>query len=306
MKRYVLVRALKALLTVLFVWTVVFILSRVTGDPVDWILQSGGNMKAREQLRHNLGLDLPLIQQYFRAIAGMLTGDAGTSFYYARPVSDLFAERMAATLTLGAISFGVTALVGIPLGVFAALQHNTVFDRLTMGFTIAGYTIPNFVLGILLIFVFSLHLNVLPSGSVGTPAHYVLPVIAMSVAPTANVARLTRSSLLDVIGQDFLECARAKGAKESRVIFKHALRNALISVVTILGAQLGYIIGGSVVVETVFAWPGIGTLIVNSAKQRDFPVVQFGVMIICISVTAINLLVDLSYSALDPRIRDRE
>ncbi|SHH97210.1 peptide/nickel transport system permease protein [Sporobacter termitidis DSM 10068] len=306
MKRYVAVRVIKALLTVLFVWTVVFILSRVTGDPVDWMLQSGGDMRAREQLRHNLGLDLPLAQQYFRAIAGMLTGDAGTSFYYARPVSDLFAERMTATLTLGAVVFGVTILFGVPLGVFAALRHNSVLDRLTMGFSVAGYTVPNFVLGILLIFIFSLHLKLLPSGSVGTPAHFVLPVIAMSVAPAANVARLTRSALLDVIGQDFLECARAKGAKESRVIFKHALRNALISVVTILGAQLGYIIGGSVVVETVFAWPGIGTLIVNSAKQRDFPVVQFGVMIICISVTAINLLVDLSYSALDPRIRGRD
>lgn len=305
MKRYVTVRVLKAVLTVLFVWTLVFFLSRVSGDPVDWMLSSGDSVQAREQLRHNLGLDLPLAEQYFRSLFGILTGNAGTSYYYARSVCGLFAERLAATASLGILAFAVTILVGIPMGVFAAVRHNTAFDRLTMSLAVAGSTVPNFVLGILLIFVFSLILNWLPSGSIGSPAHFVLPVLAMSAGPAANVARLTRSSLLDVIGQDYLEFARAKGVREGSVIFRHALRNALISVITILGAQLGYIIGGSVVVETVFAWPGIGTLIVSSAKHRDFPVVQFGVMIICISVTVINLLVDLSYFVLDPRIRDK-
>lgn len=305
MRRYIMIRVFKAILTVLFVWTIVFVLSRMTGDPIDWILNSGGTVDAREQLRHNLGLDLPLWEQYVKSFAGILTGDAGDSYYYARPVSSLFTERFVSTVSLGTMVFAVTIVIGIPLGVLAAVKHNTILDRLTMSFTIAAYTIPNFVLGILLIFIFSLHLRWLPSGSNGTAVHYVLPVIAMAVGPTASVARLTRSSLLDVTGQDYLECVRAKGVKEWVVIFKHALRNSLISVITILGAQLSFIIGGSIVVETVFAWPGIGTLIVNSARQRDFPVVQFGVMIICFSVTMINLLVDLSYSFLDPRIRNK-
>jgi peptide/nickel transport system permease protein len=303
MTKYIAVRVCKAILTVLFIWTLVFVLSRVTGDPVDWILSEGGSEEAIAQVRHNLGLDFPLWEQYFRAFGDILSGNAGDSYYYARPVSDLFQERFIATFTLGALVFLVTILIGIPLGVLAAVKHNTFLDRLTMTISIAGYTIPNFVLGILLIMVFSLYMHVLPSGSYGTAAHYVLPVIAMAVGPTASVARLTRSSMLDVIGQDYLESARAKGVNEWVVIYKHALRNSMIPVITILGAQLSTIIGGSVIVETVFAWPGIGSLIVSSARQRDFPVVQFGVMMICMSITLINLLVDLSYSILDPRIR---
>lgn len=176
-------------------------------------------------------------------------------------------------------------------------------DRLTMSTAIVGSTLPNFVLGILLIFIFSLKLRLLPSGSIGTPQHYILPIIALSVGPIASVARLTRSSLLDVIGNDYLDFARSKGMREWKVVIKHGLRNALIPVITILGSQLSALIGGSVVVETVFAWPGIGTLIVTSAQQRDFPVVVFGVLAIAASVTFVNLLVDLSYGILDPRIR---
>ncbi len=306
MIRSIAIRVGKAALTILFVWTLVFILSRCTGNPVDWMLSDGGSQAAREQLTENLGLDLPIWQQYFRSLAGILTGNAGKSYYYARPVAELFAERFATTASLGLLSFAATVLVGIPLGVYAAIHRNTVIDRITMGLAVIGYTIPNFVLGILLIFIFSLNLGLLPSGHSGSAAHYILPVIAMTVAPAASVARLTRSSMLDVLGQDYLECARAKGISEVKIIFKHALRNSFIAVITILGAQLAGIIGGSIVVETVFAWQGIGTLIVSAARNRDFPVVQFGVMMICISVTVINMLVDISYSLLDPRIRGKQ
>jgi len=304
MKKYILIRFLKALLTVWFVWTLIFVLSRLSGDPVEWILGDTASEAARAQMRANLGLDLPLYQQYFKSFLGILTGNAGNSFYYVRPVVDLFGERLSATASLGAIVFLVTIILGIPLGVLAAVKHNSILDRLTMGFTLVGYTIPNYVLGILLIFILALNLRLLPSGSIGTPAHYVLPIISLAVGPIASTARLTRSSLLDVIGQDYLDTARAKGVGEWVVIFKHALRNALIPVVTILGSQLSFLIGGSVIVETVFAWPGIGNLIVNAAKQRDFPVVQYGVILIAISVTLVNLLVDLSYAYLDPRIRE--
>ena len=245
MKRYIILRVGKAVLTIWAVYTLVFFLTRVTGDPIEWLTLAGASDSAKEILRTNLGLDMPLWQQYIKSFVGLFTGDTGMSYYYARSVSDLFAERMIPTISLGSIVLGLTIVIGIPLG-----------------------------------------------------------VIALSVGPIANVARLTRSSLLDVIGQEHLDCARAKGMREWKVVLKHGLRNALIPVITILGAQLSAMIGGSVVVETVFAWPGIGTLIVSSAQQRDFPVVVFGVLVISASVTFVNLLVDLSYGLLDPRIRD--
>ena len=270
---------------------------------MDWLTQAGASDTAKETLRANLGLDLPLSEQYVKSFVGLFTGDTGVSYYYSRQVSDLFAERIWPTLTLGGIVLLITILIGLPLGVVAAVKHNSLMDRLTMSTAIVGSTLPNFVLGILLIFIFSLKLRLLPSGSIGTPQHYILPIIALSVGPIASVARLTRSSLLDVIGNDYLDFARSKGIREWKVVIKHGLRNALIPVITILGSQLSALIGGSVVVETVFAWPGIGTLIVTSAQQRDFPVVVFGVLVIAASVTFVNLLVDLSYGILDPRIR---
>lgn len=304
MKRYIIMRVLKAILTIWAVYTLVFFLTRVTGDPIEWLTMAGASDTAKEILRENLGLDLPLWQQYLKSLTGLFTGDTGISYYYARPVSSLFAERILPTLSLGSIVLGLTVLIGIPIGVMAAVRHNTLFDRVTMSFAVVGSTLPNFILGILLIFIFSLKMRSLPSGGIGTVKHFIMPVIALSVGPIANVARLTRSSLLDIIGQDHLDCARAKGMREWKVIVKHGLRNALIPVITILGTQLSAMIGGSVVVETVFAWPGIGTLIVSSAQQRDFPVVVFGVMVIAASVTFVNFLVDLSYGLLDPRIRN--
>ena len=304
MKRYIILRVGKAVLTIWAVYTLVFFLTRVTGDPIEWLTLAGASDSAKEILRTNLGLDMPLWQQYIKSFVGLFTGDTGMSYYYARSVSDLFAERMIPTISLGSIVLGLAIVIGIPLGVLAAVKHNTLLDRITMSSAVVGSTLPNFILGILLIFIFSLKLRILPSGGIGTPQHFLMPVIALSVGPIANVARLTRSSLLDVIGQEHLDCARAKGMREWKVVLKHGLRNALIPVITILGAQLSAMIGGSVVVETVFAWPGIGTLIVSSAQQRDFPVVVFGVLVISASVTFVNLLVDLSYGLLDPRIRD--
>ena len=303
MKRYVIMRVLKAVFTIWAVYTLVFFLTRVTGDPVDWLTMAGASDSAKETLRENLGLDLPLWKQYIKSFIGLFTGDTGESYYYARQVSDLFAERIWPTISLGGIVLFITILIGLPLGVLAAVKHNSLLDRITMSTAVIGSTMPNFVLGILLIFIFALKLRVLPSGSMGTAKNYILPVIALSVGPIASVARLTRSSLLDVIRNEYLDFARAKGIREWKVVIKHGPRNALIPVITILGAQLSSLIGGSVVVETVFAWPGIGTLIVTSAQQRDFPVVVFGVLVIAASVTFVNLLVDLSYGLLDPRIR---
>lgn len=304
MKKYLIVRLTKAVLTVWFIVSLVFVLTRISGDPTQWMLPDDASIETRLELRQSLGLDRPVAEQYRDYIGDVFQGDMGKSYYYLKPVGELFTERAAATLKLAVVSFSLAILIGVPLGVLAAVHRNTFLDRLTMGFAIAGYTIPNFVLGILLIFLFSLKMRILPSGGYGEGANYVMPVLALMVGPMANIARLTRSSMLDVLRQDYLDCARAKGVVETKVIFKHALRNALIPVVTIIGLQIGTLIGGMVVVETVFAWPGIGSLIISSAQNRDFPVVQYGIMICAIIVCVTNLLVDLSYAWLDPRIRD--
>ena len=240
MKRYIILRVGKAVLTIWAVYTLVFFLTRVTGDPIEWLTLAGASDSAKEILRTNLGLDMPLWQQYIKSFVGLFTGDTGMSYYYARSVSDLFAERMIPTISLGSIVLGLTIVIGIPLGVLAAVKHNTLLDRITMSSAVVGSTLPNFILGILLIFIFSLKLRILPSGGIGTPQHFLMPVIALSVGPIANVARLTRSSLLDVIGQEHLDCARAKGMREWKVVLKHGLRNALIPVITILGAVKCY------------------------------------------------------------------
>lgn len=304
MKKFLIVRFTKAMVTIWFIVSLVFVLTRISGDPTDWMLPDDASLETRQELRESLGLDKSIAKQYEMYISDVLQGDMGDSYYYLRPVGELFAERAGATLKLAVTAFSLAVLLGVPLGVLASVYRNTVFDRLTMGIAIAGYTIPNFVLGILLIFLFSLKFRLLPSGGYGEIENYVMPVLALMVGPMANIARLTRSSMLDVLKQDYLDCARAKGVVEQLVIFKHALRNALIPVVTIIGLQIGTLIGGMVVVETVFAWPGIGSLIISSAQNRDFPVVQYGIMICAIIVCVTNVLVDLSYALLDPRIRD--
>jgi len=303
-KKFLIVRLAKALVTIWFIVSMVFVLTRLSGDPTDWMLPDDASLETQIQLRESLGLDKPISEQYKIYISNVLHGDMGKSYYYLRPVGELFSERAEATLKLATTAFSLSILIGVPLGVMASVYRNTFLDRMTMGFAIAGYTIPNFVLGILMIFLFSLKLKVLPSGGFGNTKNYVMPVLAMMVGPMANIARLTRSSMLDVLKQDYLDCARAKGVVEWIVIFKHALRNALIPVVTIIGLQIGTLIGGMVVIETVFAWPGIGSLIISSAQNRDFPVVQYGIMICAIIVCITNVLVDLSYALLDPRIRD--
>lgn len=304
MMRFFINRFLRMVVTIWFIMTLVFVFTRMSGDPVQWLLPDDATESTRAELRESLGLNKPLIEQYFLSFESFFKKDMGKSYYYLRPVGDLFVERAQATLSLGISALFLAIVVGIPLGIMAAVHRNSFLDRFTMSLAIAGHTIPNFVLGILMIFLFSLGLRLLPSGGFGSLKNYIMPTLTLAAGPMASIARLTRSSMLDVLHQDFLDCARAKGVKERTVILKHALRNALIPVITIIGMQMGTIIGGSVVVETVFAWPGIGLLTVTAAKTRDFPVIQYGVMLIAIAVSITNLLVDMSYALLDPRIRE--
>ena len=305
MKKFLIIRFIRSLITIWFVVTIVFIVTRVTQDPTMWILPDDAPLDVRIATRERLGLNRPLHVQYFEMLTSPFTGRTENSYRHHRPVGDLFKERAPATLRLGFMSLGLAILLAVPLGAIAAVKRNTIFDRLSITISIIGSVLPNFVLGIVLILIFSLVLRMLPSGGSATWRHYIMPIMAMSFGSMASIARLTRSSMLDVLRQDYLDFARSKGTREKIVVAVHALRNALIPVVTIIGMQFGSIVGGAAVVETVFSWPGIGSLIVSSASSRDFPVIQYGIIMIGISIAIANMMVDVGYALLDPRIREK-
>ncbi|MCL1912582.1 MAG: ABC transporter permease [Eubacteriaceae bacterium] len=306
MIRYVVVRTIRALATIWLVWSLVFFLSRLTGDPVKWILGEFATKESYETVASSLHLDLPLWEQYMRTLSGLVRGDMGMSYYHRRPVADLFLQRLGPTMALQSVVIVATSAIGILFGVVAAVKHDKLVDKAIRFFTIVGCTIPNFVFAVLLIFLFCLKLKWLPSGNIGSFRHYVLPFISLSIGPIASISRLTRSAMLDTLSQEYIDVARMKGISESAVIIKHGLRNALFPVVTVLGGQIVTLVGGAFVVESVFSLPGIGTLSVTAAQTRDFPLLQYCVFIMIATFTFVNLLVDLSYAALDPRIRDGE
>ncbi len=304
MIKFTIKRLLKGLLCVWFIWTLIFFLVRVTGDPTDWMLPDGATDKELANLRASLHLDEPLGKQYIDTLTDLLQGDAGNSYYYKRDVAELYAERLGTTLRLALPAFGLAIVMGILIGTVAAIKHNTAIDRIAMTGAVVGYTMPSFCFGIIMLLIFSQKLKILPSFGTDDWKSLIMPMITLAVSPMATIARLTRSSLLDVMNREYMNGARMKGVKELVVIIRHALRNSLIPVVTGVGMQLGTILGGAVVVETVFTWPGMGMLLVTSAKQRDFPTVQYGVLLVALSVTIVNILIDISYGYLDPRIRD--
>lgn len=304
MTQFIFKRVLKGILCVWFIWTLIFFLVRLTGDPTDWMLPDGATEEELQNLRVSLHLDEPLARQYGDSLGDLLRGDAGTSYYYKRDVAGLYAERLGTTLRLAIPAFSLAIVLGILIGTLAAIHHDTMGDRVAMTGAIIGYTMPSFCLGILMIFVFSLKLRWFLSSGSETLGQLVMPMITLAVSPMATIARLTRSSLLDVMNREYIDGARMKGVPEWIVMIRHALRTSLIPVVTGIGMQLGTILGGAVVVENVFTWPGMGMLLVTSAKQRDFPTVQYGILLVAISVTFVNILIDISYGWLDPRIRE--
>jgi peptide/nickel transport system permease protein len=257
----------------------------------------------REALRHALGLDLPLGQQLTRHLGGLLQLDLGTSLHSKRPVATIIAERFPATLRLALASLAVAVVIALPLGILAALRQDSAADRLAMGFALLGVSMPNFWLGPSLILVFSLWLGWLPvSGEQGAGA-LVLPALTLGTGLAAILARMTRASLLEVLGEDYIRTARAKGVAPQRVILRHALPNAALPLLTVLGLQLGALLGGAVITEVVFSWPGIGQLTVEAIQRRDYPVVQACVLLISACYVLVNMATDLAYTVLDPRIR---
>ena len=282
---------------------VFFFLHMIPGDPVEVMLGETAQQADKEKLRAELGLNLPLHLQYGRFIKGVFHGDLGDSYFYRRPVTRVIAERVPATLELALAAFLVAGLIAIPLGIISALREGTALDNVSMIFSLLGVSIPNFWLGPLLIILFSIEIGWFPVSGRGGVGNLVLPAITLGTALAALLSRMTRSSLLEKLGEEYLNVARAKGLPEWKVILKHALRNALIPIITILGLQFGALLSGAIITENVFSWPGIGTLLINAIEARDYPLVQGCVLFISLSYLLVNFLTDLVYGWVDPRIR---
>lgn len=303
MIRHIAVKLFDSVVAVLGVLTIVFFVTRVVGDPSALLLPIGASAEEIDLLRSQLGLDQPLIVQYLDMLARAVTGDFGVSFQQMRPAMDIVLERMPATMLLAftALFFGV--VIGVLAGTIAALMRGTVAELIVMAAALLGQATPVFWLGIMLILFFAVQLGWLPTGGYGEWQHLILPGFTLAVFVSAAIARLLRSSILDILGEDYVRTARSKGLMPRTVFVWHVGRNSLIPVITMTGIIAGELLGGSVVTETVFAWPGVGRLIVQAIVAKDFPVVQAGVVVIAALFVTINLMVDLLYGILDPRIR---
>ena len=301
--RFLCIKLLRGILTVLIVLTFVFVVLRMSGDPVDALVGDEASPDVIAHYHALYGLDKPIWEQYLLYLRNVARGDLGFSYSDERDAIEVVFERVPKTLQLGIAAFLGSLLIGIPLGVAAALHRNTMLDRFTMGFAVLGFSLPNFFLGILLILAFAMHLRILPSSGSGTWQHMVMPVVTLATAGAGSIARFARSSMLEVLNKSYMRTAKAKGVPWLRRIDWHALPNAAIPIVTILGFRLGDLIAGSVVTESVFAWPGVGRLLVVSVSARDLAVVQTILITVATTMVVANLCVDLLYGRLDPRIR---
>jgi peptide/nickel transport system permease protein len=303
MRGYLLSRLAQTALVVFLSLTAVFFLVRLSGDPVLLFLPMDIQAKDVNEFRQRLGFNDPLPVQYARFITGVAHGDFGESLRYRRPALGLVLERLPATLELGVTALLLTFCLAIPVGVLSATRRGTIVDYLGMGAAVLGQAVPGFWLGLMLIYLLSVRLGWLPTGGTGSPAHFVMPCIVLASFYAARIARLTRSSVLDTLNEEYVLTARAKGLAEWIVIGKHTLKNSAIPIVTLAGLETGQLLGGAVITETIFAWPGLGRLTVQALLNRDFPVVLAAVSVISVTYTLINFAVDLLYGWLDPRTR---
>jgi ABC-type dipeptide/oligopeptide/nickel transport system permease component len=304
MLTYVLRTAAKMAVTLFVIVTLVFFATRLSGNPLDFVLGEGITEDDKQLLIKYYGLDGSIWTQYWHYLGSIASGEFGLSFLERRPVADIVAERIVPSLKLLLSTLVFTFCVSIPLGIAAAVYRKKLAGSAIMVVAFLGYAVPNFVLAVVLIMVFAYWLNWLPVVGNGTALHYIMPTLAMSGMFVAALTRFTRNAMLDVLSQDYMRTARAKGLPERTVILKHGLRNASITLLSVMGLQIaGWAAAGSVVVESIFAWPGIGEMLVRAAILRDYPVLQFGVLAVAIAVIVINALVDVAYAFADPRIR---
>jgi peptide/nickel transport system permease protein len=303
MRRYVTTSLLHAVAVALGVSALSFLFTHLSGDPVMLMLPPDATHQQLEEFRQRMGFNAPLPLQYLRFLSGAVRGDFGTSLRHQQPSMRLVLERLPATMELALAGMGLALVVAVPFGILSACRRGSGLDYLGMGGSLLGLSMPNFWVGILGILIFSVKLHLLPTAGRGTWAQLVLPAVALGSYLMALIARLTRSGMLEVLGQDYVRTARAKGLAERIIIWRHALANALIPLVTVVGLQMGELLGGTVVIETVFAWPGVGRLIIQAVFQRDYPLVQAAVFVLAMTFVGANLVVDLAYRYLDPRIR---
>lgn len=301
---YLIKRLISAVIVLLGISTLVFFLIHlVPGDPVEVMLGETARPADREALRHALGLDLPVLQQWWEYLKGIAHFDLGKSLHSKQAVTQLLLDRLPATAILSIASLSVAIVIALPLGILAAVYKDSIWDRLAMVSAMVGVSIPNFVMGPLLILIFALWLGWVPvSGKEGL-ASLILPALTLGTALAAILSRMIRASMLDVLQEDYIRAARARGLSELRVLGLHALRNAALPVITILGMQLGALLAGAVITETIFSWPGIGQLMIDSIQKRDYPVVQACVLLISFTYVLVNLMTDVTYTALDPRLK---
>ena len=304
MIRYVLKRLVLMIPTILLTSLLIFwAMSLTGGDPVMTMLPENASVEQQEALRESLGLNDPFFVQYFRYIGGMVTGDMGTSYVTKLDVFDVFMGRLPMTLALGGTALIISVIISIPLGIWTALNQNTWKDTMGTIFALFGVSMPNFWLGLMLIIIFSVTLGWLPTGGSSGPKYLILPATTVGLGLAALITRTTRSAMLDVLRQDYMTTAKAKGASHKRVIFRHGLRNAMIPIVTAIGMQFSLVMTGSALAETVFSWPGIGSLVVQSINKRDTPMVTGSIILCCVLMALINLMVDIIYAFCDPRIK---
>jgi peptide/nickel transport system permease protein len=304
-RSYLLRRLWQSLLVLFGVSVVVFLILHLTGDPAALLLPPDATAEDIARFRTAMGFDDPVAVQYLRFLKGAVRGDFGESLRHGEPAMPLVVERLPATFQLAGAGLLIALGLAIPAGIISAMKRNTAVDYVATVAALLGQAMPTFWLGIMLILVFSVRLNWLPSSGRGGLEHLILPAITLGLFTTARITRLTRSGMLEVLAQDYIRTARAKGVGESPVVWKHALKNASIPIVTIVGIDLGTLLGGSVITETIFAWPGVGRPSVQAIFNRDYPVVQSAVFLLASTFVIVNFLVDIVYTYLDPRIRYR-
>jgi peptide/nickel transport system permease protein len=304
MTRKILQRIAYTLPAVWLILTTVFLLIHIVpGDPVAQMLGEDARAEDLAQLRHALGLDAPLGTQYVRYLSGLFRGNWGTSFHFNSSVSAIVFQHFPATLELALAGLFVCLAIAIPAGVYSAARQGSAADHATSVFTLLGLSLPNFALGPLLILVFSIEIGWLPVSGRGGIEHLVLPAVTLGAALAAILTRMVRASMIEELSSDYVRTARAKGLSERRVLFRHALPNAMIPIITIVGLQFGALLAGTIVTETIFSWPGIGRVAVQAITERDYPLLQGCILVIALSCVFVNLLTDLIYAVIDPRVR---
>jgi len=303
MKQFVIRRIGYCVLSLFLLSLTIFFFVRVTGDPATLLVEPGASPADIAAIHHQFGLDRPLIVQYALFMASVLTGDLGQSFYYRTPVLELYWSRLPNSVMLATAAMAFSLLIGIPSGILASVQVGRFWDNAGKVFALLGLSLPSFWVGLVMILVFSVYLGWLPSSGSGTPLHLIMPAFALGWYFAASHMRLTRSSMLEVLGSEYVKLARLKGLPQALVISKHAFKNALIPVLTLAGINFVIMISVAVVVETVFAWPGVGRLLYEGIAFRDFPVVQGTVLMLGVMTVTVNMIVDILYAVIDPRIR---